>query len=238
MSESFFRRWSRRKAETAQGPEGQDGLESAGRAAVPDVRTPDSLEPAGAHAAICNGSTNGRTPLPSMKDVASLAPDSDYSLFLASGVDKTVRRAAMKKLFSDPHFNVMDGLDIYIDDYTKPSPLPPGMLEALQHAKSTLEPKPLYKTDEDDDDEQGLDEQADDDASGNAEEGGADDEAAHEAQEPAQAEAENDTSEAVAEAQAGQLPPSTLPLQSSPSSQSTQAAPQDTPTHSKEFPLS
>ena len=32
--------------------------------------------------------------------------------------------AAMKKLFTDPHFNVMDGLDIYIDDYRKPDPLP------------------------------------------------------------------------------------------------------------------
>jgi hypothetical protein len=29
----------------------------------------------------------------------------------------------MKKLFADPHFNVMDGLDIYIDDYSIPSPL-------------------------------------------------------------------------------------------------------------------
>ncbi len=182
-----------------------------------------------------------------MKDVASLAPDSDYSLFLASGVDKTVRRAAMKKLFSDPHFNVMDGLDIYIDDYTKPSPLPPGMLEALQHAKSTLEPKPLYKTDEDDDDAPGLDEQADDNASGNAEEGGADDEAADEEQERAEAGAENGTSdaEAVAEAQVRQLPtsedaaqPSTPSVQSTQSSQSTQPARQDTPTPSKEFPLS
>ena len=31
----------------------------------------------------------------------------------------------MKKLFSDPHFNVMDGLDTYIDDYGKPDPIPP-----------------------------------------------------------------------------------------------------------------
>ena len=30
----------------------------------------------------------------------------------------------MKKLFSDPHFNVMDGLDTYIDDYGKPDPIP------------------------------------------------------------------------------------------------------------------
>ena len=46
-------------------------------------------------------------------------------------VDPTVRQAALKKMFTDPHFNVMDGLDIYIDDYSKPDPLPPGMLERM-----------------------------------------------------------------------------------------------------------
>jgi hypothetical protein len=46
-----------------------------------------------------------------------------------------VRNAAMKKLFSDPHFNVMDGLDVYIDDYSKPDPVPPAMLRQLASAK-------------------------------------------------------------------------------------------------------
>jgi hypothetical protein len=45
-------------------------------------------------------------------------------------VDPAVQQAAMKKMFSDPHFNVMDGLDIYIDDYSKPDPIP---LEMLKH---------------------------------------------------------------------------------------------------------
>jgi hypothetical protein len=46
-----------------------------------------------------------------------------------------VKNAAMKKLFSDPHFNVMDGLDTYIDDYGKPDPIPPEMLRQLASAK-------------------------------------------------------------------------------------------------------
>ncbi len=37
----------------------------------------------------------------------------------------------MKKLFSDPHYNVMDGLDIYIDDYGKPDPIPLEMLRRM-----------------------------------------------------------------------------------------------------------
>ena len=36
-----------------------------------------------------------------------------------------------KTLFQDPHYNVMDGLDTYIDDYSKPDPLPEGWLEKM-----------------------------------------------------------------------------------------------------------
>jgi hypothetical protein len=34
-------------------------------------------------------------------------------------------------MFSDPHFNIMDGLDIYIDDYSKPDPIPLEMLKRM-----------------------------------------------------------------------------------------------------------
>ena len=46
-----------------------------------------------------------------------------------------VRNAAMKKLFADPHFNVMDGLDTYIDDYSIPDPLPASMLRKMVSAQ-------------------------------------------------------------------------------------------------------
>jgi len=49
---------------------------------------------------------------------------SDYRPFLSAGVDETVKRVALKKLFADPHFNVMDGLDVYVDDYSSPEALP------------------------------------------------------------------------------------------------------------------
>ena len=49
-----------------------------------------------------------------------------------------VRRAALKKLFSDARFNVMDGLDIYIDDYSKEDPIPPALLAQLEHVRGTL----------------------------------------------------------------------------------------------------
>jgi hypothetical protein len=51
-------------------------------------------------------------------------------------VDPAVQQAAMKKLFSDPHFNIMDRLDIYIDDYSIPDPIPMEMLKRMVQSES------------------------------------------------------------------------------------------------------
>jgi hypothetical protein len=50
---------------------------------------------------------------------------------MREGVDPTVKGQALKTLFSDPALYPMDGLDVYIDDYSKPDPLPEGWLEKL-----------------------------------------------------------------------------------------------------------
>ena len=42
----------------------------------------------------------------------------------------------MKKLFSDPHFNIMDGLDTYIEDYNTPDPLPASWLRQMAQSKA------------------------------------------------------------------------------------------------------
>ena len=73
--------------------------------------------------------------LPTLSDVEQLTPDSDFSTFMTQGVSPEVRNAAMKKLFTDPHYNVMDGLDIYIGDYNTPDPLPAGMLAKMVGAQ-------------------------------------------------------------------------------------------------------
>jgi hypothetical protein len=70
-----------------------------------------------------------------MDDVAHLTRSSDYARFIAPGVDESVKRAAMKKLFSDPHFNVMDGLDVYIEDYNKTTPLTEADLRKMVQSK-------------------------------------------------------------------------------------------------------
>ena len=70
-------------------------------------------------------------PAPTMKDVHDLTPQSDFKPFMRADVAPEVKNAAMKQLFKDPHFNVMDMMDIYVDDYSKPDPLPPEMLRKL-----------------------------------------------------------------------------------------------------------
>ncbi|MGJ7917978.1 DUF3306 domain-containing protein [Massilia sp. LXY-6] len=134
--EGFLRRWARRKTEVREGREpapaglAEDSADAAAAAlAVPQpapLRAP--AEPAAAPA----------RPLPTLEDVAALDADSDFSAFVARGVDQAVRRGALKKLFADPHFKVMDKLDVYIDDYTKPSPMSETMLASLEHAKSVF----------------------------------------------------------------------------------------------------
>ena len=75
---------------------------------------------------------------PQLPPLDSLTFESDFKAFMHSKVEEGVKRAALKKLFSDPRFNVMDGLDTYIDDYTKAEPVTGELLARLEHARQTL----------------------------------------------------------------------------------------------------
>jgi hypothetical protein len=111
---------------------------AAGVAAVPPAAASTTGAPQAASRAVvapAAASASAPAPRPTLDDVARLTGDSDFSAFVARGVDAAVRRTALKKLFADPHFNTMDRLDVYIDDYTKPSPVSEAMLASLEHAK-------------------------------------------------------------------------------------------------------
>jgi hypothetical protein len=122
--DGFMARWSRRKAQA------QRGTPPPEPAAAP---APPPLTPAAPAASATPEPVPAApaAPLPTMDDVAQLTHGSDYSRFVARGIDEGVKRAAMKKLFADPRFNVMDGLDTYIDDYGKPDPIPASMLRRM-----------------------------------------------------------------------------------------------------------
>lgn len=85
-----------------------------------------------------DAATSAPTAAPALPAIESIGPDSDVAAFMHAKVDEAVRRAALRKLFSDPRFNVMDGLDIYIGDYTAGDPIPAAMLAGLDHARATL----------------------------------------------------------------------------------------------------
>ena len=70
--------------------------------------------------------------------VESLGFDSDFTGFLDAKVDEKLKQAALKKLFHSPQFNVMDGLDVYIDDYNTFEPISCEMLSELNHAQDLL----------------------------------------------------------------------------------------------------
>ncbi len=130
--DGILARWSRRKAQARGG-----GLaaEPAREPAPPAVPALAAQAPVAAAASPPTDAAAAAPPPPTLDDVARLTEDSDYSRFVLPGVDESVKRAAVKKLFSDPQFNVMDGLDIYIDDYGKPDPIPEAMLRRMSQSK-------------------------------------------------------------------------------------------------------
>ncbi|OWS70906.1 DUF3306 domain-containing protein [Polynucleobacter campilacus] len=112
MADGFLNRWSKRKAGK------EDDLVEQPKEVVQTPAPISTVEEA--------------KPPASLEDVEKIDRfDPDFSAFMKSDVDPAVQQAALKKMFTDPHFNIMDGLDIYIDDYSKPDPLPPGMLERM-----------------------------------------------------------------------------------------------------------
>ena len=133
MSENeggFFSRWSQRKQAVKLGLAEEE---------KPQPKNPEPVQSKAVPLATTqqDAADNKAEPvkLPTLADVEQLTPQSDFSSFMTQGVSPDVRNAAMKKLFTDPHYNVMDGLDIYIGDYNTPDPLPAGMLAKMVGAQ-------------------------------------------------------------------------------------------------------
>ena len=154
--DSFLSRWSRRKvqdrrssvptdpasAEPAAAARSSPVITSSSTAAATTARhqppaggaaspQDDRIKPASGDADTGKSNDAAAARLPTLADVAELTRDSDYSRFVVRGVDGEVKNAALKKLFTDPHFNVMDGLDTYIEDYGIPNPISPSMLRQM-----------------------------------------------------------------------------------------------------------
>ena len=114
--ENFLSRWSRRKTQAkAAPPQPEEPPPAVVAPKAPEIPVETRAEP--------------------LPPVESLTFESDFTAFMQPEVDPGLRRQALKTLLQDPRFNVMDGLDVYIDDYSKPDPLPEGWLEKMNQVK-------------------------------------------------------------------------------------------------------
>ena len=136
----FLGRWARRKNDALLGKPLSEPTLVAPLPAVSPMMLPVEV--------VAPPQETETLPALSLDDVKLLTKDSDFKPFMAQNVGPDVRNAAMKKLFEDPHFNVMDGLDIYIDDYSISEPIPESMLRQMASAKFLN----LFEQDEDEQD--------------------------------------------------------------------------------------
>jgi len=122
-AEPFLQRWSRLKSATRDAGRSSD---------PPDETTPPSQVDKGPPEppASAGGAAPAAIALP---DLESLGPDSDYSAFLGRDIDVSLRRAALRKLFRSPKFNVLDGLDDYCGDFTQFAPLAGIVTADMRH---------------------------------------------------------------------------------------------------------
>jgi Protein of unknown function (DUF3306) len=150
-SDGFLSRWSRRKQDVRAGvPVAELPLPDvtlATDAAKP--QQPHNLKPNQplaqqniAEAATDTVATsdaeaqaNALPAAPTLEDAKALTIESDFKPYMVSNVSPEVKNAAMKKLFTDPHYNVMDMMDTYVDDYSKSDPIPESMLKEMVSVK-------------------------------------------------------------------------------------------------------
>jgi len=156
MADGFLGRWSQRKQATRDGKllaepvpdRAPPVLPGATAGVLPGGSAAPLLTESAAVSAVPSAAAAQATPPLTLDDVQAIKPDDSFARFVAPNVAPEVRNAAMKKLFADPHYKLMDGLDIYIDDYSKPSPLPAATLRQMASAKflnlfDEEAPKPL-----------------------------------------------------------------------------------------------
>ena len=144
MADGFLNRWSQRKRDVLAGKPLAEPVNAP--VSVPvnvpviapsnaPLIAPLEIPPADSTAESAEAAKPAAPGLPTLADVQQLTPASDFKPFMVRGVAADVKNAAMKKLFADPHFNVMDRLDTYIDDYSIADPIPEAMLRKMVSAK-------------------------------------------------------------------------------------------------------
>jgi hypothetical protein len=90
-----------------------------------------------AEASVPQKSETGDEP-PVLPPLDQLTHESEFSGFMHPKVGDALRRAALKKLFSDPHFNIPDPYEAYSGDWTGGEAIPDEMMATLNQARTLL----------------------------------------------------------------------------------------------------
>ena len=135
-------RWSRLKREAREKENAP--VPTAGPAASRTIAGADTATDRAKASTSSSATAASATPasVSDLPPVESLTIDSDFTAYLQPKVDEALKRRALRQLFRDPHFNVMDGLDVYIDDYTKPDPIPPEIVREMVQGRYIFNPPP------------------------------------------------------------------------------------------------
>ena len=77
-------------------------------------------------------------PVPALPPTEQLTPESDFTGFMHPKVEDALRRAALKKLFADPHFRLPDPYEPFSGDWNVGEPISQELLATLNQAKTHL----------------------------------------------------------------------------------------------------
>ncbi len=118
----FFKRWQQRREQVAE----QAEIEAKqATAATPSTAEAEALESASTEDLDASPTTdaapepNSETAELSLPDPSQIEQGGSFADFMQPGVDPSVRKQALKSLWSQPQYNQLDGLTDYHYDYSK-----------------------------------------------------------------------------------------------------------------------
>lgn len=75
---------------------------------------------------------------PQLPPADQLTAESDFTGFMHPKVEDALRRVALKKLFTDPHFNTPDPFEPFSGDWTVAEPISDELMKTLNQARTHL----------------------------------------------------------------------------------------------------
>lgn len=126
--EGFLQRWSRRKHSVLRDEQTPESEESEAPGVDDQGHTPSEAVPAQQASDDLKSSTRSEAESEppgdeDMPPLESIDEGGSITAFFSPRVSEGLRRAALRRLFRQPKYNVVDMLDDYAEDYSKPAAL-------------------------------------------------------------------------------------------------------------------